>query len=177
MLRGFILVTALVLAASMLWGTPVSAHPMAEVRAALELQAELPVPTTSPSLLWSAAPAPPSVSWPIVLAVVAVSIATWRRPRRALALAIVLVLGLFAFENGVHSVHHLNDLRHLDDLRSGATCTVAAATAQLSGTPVHYAIEAQLIPASPERLVLQQSLSFDASDLAAHQGRAPPVSA
>ena len=177
MSRGFILVTALVLAASMLWGTPVSAHPTPEVRAALEAQAELPVPSALPSSLWSAAPTPPTVPWPIVLAVAAVSIAAWRRPRRALVLAIVLILGLFAFENGVHSVHHLNDVRHLDDLRSGATCTVAAATAQLSGTPVDYAVEAQLIPASPERLVPQQSLSFDASDLAAHQGRAPPVSA
>jgi hypothetical protein len=177
MLRGFGLVTVLVLAALMLWGAPVSAHPTLEVRAALEAQAELPVPTASPSLLWSAAPTPPTVPWPIVLAVAAVSIAAWRRPRRALALAIVLILGLFAFENGVHSVHHLNDLRHVDDLRSGATCTVAAATAQLSGTPVDCAIETQLIPASPERLVLQQPLSFDASDLAAHQGRAPPVSA
>lgn len=176
MLRGFILVTALVLAASMLWGTPVSAHPTPEVRAALEAQAE-PVPSALPSLLWSAAPTPPTVPWPIVLAVAVVSIAAWRRLRRAFALAVVLILGLLAFENGVHSVHHLNDVRHLDDLRSGATCTVAAATAQLSGMPVDYAVETQLIPASPERLVLQQPRSFDASDLAAHQGRAPPVSA
>jgi hypothetical protein len=177
MLRGFSLVTVLVLAALMLCGAPVSAHPTLEARAALEAQAELPVPTASSSWLWSAASTQPAVPWPIVLAVAAVSIAAWRRPRRALALAIVLILGLFAFENGVHSVHHLNDLRHLDDLRSGATCTVAAATAQLSGTPVDCVIEAELIPASPERLVLQQPLSFHVSDLAAHQGRAPPVSA
>ena len=177
MLRSCTLVTALVLAVSMLWGAPVSAHPTPEVRAAVEAQADLPVVTESPSLLWSAAPTPPAIPWPATLAVAVVSIAAWRRPRRALALAVVLILGLFAFENGVHSVHHLNDLRHLDDLRSGATCTVAAATAQLSGTPVDYAVEAQLIPASHERLVLQQALSFDASDLAAHQGRAPPVSA
>jgi hypothetical protein len=177
MLRGCTLVTALVLAVAVLWGAPVSAHPALEVRAALEAHADLPVATESPSLVWSAAPTPPAIPWPVVLAVAVVSIAAWRRPRRALALAIVLILGLLAFENGVHSVHHLNDLRHLDDLRSGATCTVAAATAQLSGTPVDNAVEVQPIPASPERLVLQQPLSFDASNLAAHQGRAPPIAA
>jgi len=106
-----------------------------------------------------------------------VSIAAWRRPRRALVPAIVVILTVFAFENGVHSVHHLNARHHADDLRSGATCTVAAATAQLAGTPVDGAVDAPFIPAAPERLILQQQLSFDASSLAVHQGRAPPVSA
>ena len=96
MLRGCTLVTALVLAVAVLWGAPVSAHP------ALEAQADLPVAIKSPALAWSSAPTPPALPWPVVLAVAVVSIAAWRRPRRALALAIVLILGLLAFENGVH---------------------------------------------------------------------------
>jgi len=102
MLRGCTLVTALVLAVAVLWGAPVSAHPALEVRAALEAQADLPVATKSPALAWSSAPTPPALPWPVVLAVAVVSIAAWRRPRRALALAIVLILGSLAFENGVH---------------------------------------------------------------------------
>ena len=112
-----------------------------------------------------------------MLAATVALIIAWRRPRRALVLAVVLILGLFAFENGVHSVHHLNDLRHLDDLRSGATCSVAAATAHLAGTPVDSAPPEYRILTAQERVVLPQQLSFDASSLAAHQGRAPPTSA
>ncbi len=171
MLRGCTLVTALILAVVALWGAPASAHP------ALEVQAELPTATAAPTAAWSAAPTPPTIPWPALLAVAVVSIAAWRRPRRALVLAIVVILAVFAFENGVHSVHHLSSVHHSDDLRSGATCTVAAATAQLAGTPVAGAVAAQFIQAAPGRLVLQQLLSFDASSLAVHQGRAPPVSA
>lgn len=172
MLRRCTVITALILAVAAFWGAPVSAHP------ALEVRAELPAaPTAAPTATWSAAPTPPTIPWPALLAVALVSIAAWRRPRRALALAIVVILAVFAFENGVHSVHHLNSVHHSDDLRAGATCTVAAATAQLAGTPVDGAVETQFIPAAPERLVLQQQLSFDASALAVHQGRAPPVSA
>jgi hypothetical protein len=109
------------------------------------------------------------VPWPAILAAAAALIVGWRRPRRALALAIVLILALFAFENGVHSVHHLNDLRHLDDLRSGLTCHVAAASAHLSGTPVD--------ATTPEYLVVQHQPAVDALSLSAHQGRAPPISA
>jgi len=112
-----------------------------------------------------------------MLAAVAVMIVAWRRPRRALALAIVLILGLFAFENGVHSVHHLNDLRQVDDLRSATKCPVAAATTHLAGTPVDGATHEHLVLTSPERVVLPQQLGFEASCIAVHQGRAPPISA
>ena len=172
MLRRFTLVSALVLAVSTFGGTPAWAHP------ALEVAAELPAAATPASTMaWSSAPTLPTTPWPAMLAATVALIIAWRRPRRALVLAVVLILGLFAFENGVHSVHHLNDLRHLDDLRSGPTCSVAAATAHLAGTQVDGTTQEHLVLTSQERVVLPQQLSFDASSLAAHQGRAPPISA
>jgi hypothetical protein len=120
---------------------------------------------------WSAAPAPPAIPWWDLFAVAAMIIVA-RRPRRALALAIVLMLGLFAFESGVHSVHHINDPR------SGAACLVAVATLHVAGTPVDGTTSEPLIlPSSQERLVLQQQLHFETSPLGVHQGRAPPLAA
>jgi len=166
MLRRFTLISMLVLVVSGFWGAPASAHP------ALEIAAGLPQATTPPATMaWSSAPTPLVVPWPAMLAIAVALIVTWRRPRRALVLAIVLILGVFAFENGVHSVHHLNDLR------SGPTCSVAAATAHLAGTPIDGATPDHLVLTSQERVVLPQQLSFVVPCLAAHQGRAPPISA
>jgi hypothetical protein len=112
-----------------------------------------------------------------MLGVAAALLLAWRRPRRALALAIIPILVVLAFENGVHSVHHLNQVRHLDDLRSSSTCPVAAATAHLAGTLVDGAVEKHVAPTLPERVIVQRPLRVDASCLAVHQGRAPPLSA
>ena len=172
MSRRFALITALVLAACVPWCGPAWAHPAIEAAA----QASAPA-VAAPTATWSSAPTPPSVPWPAILAAAAALIVAWRRPRRALALAIVLILALFAFENGVHSVHHLSDPRHLEDLRSGLTCHVAAATAHLSGTPVDATTPEYLVLPSYERLVVQHQPAVDALSLSAHQGRAPPVSA
>jgi hypothetical protein len=172
MSRRFALITALVLAACVSWCGPAWAHP------AFEAVAQTPAPAvTVPTATWSSAPSLPAVPWPAVLAAAAALIVAWRRPRRALALAIVLILAVFAFENGVHSVHHLNDLRHLEDLRAGLTCHVAAASAHLSGTPVDVPTQECLVLPSYERLVVQSQPGVDALSLSAHQGRAPPVSA
>jgi hypothetical protein len=172
MLRGFALISLLVLAVSGFSIAPASAH------SGLEIAPGLPLAATPPATMaWSSAPTPPTIPWPAMLAAAAAMTVAWRRPRRAFALAIVLVLGLLSFENGLHSVHHLGDPQHPDDLRSGLTCPVAAATAQLAGTPVEGATQEHLVQTSPERVVLQQQQSFDASCLAAHQGRAPPISA
>ena len=170
--RRFTLITALILVACASWCGPTWAHP------AFEAVAQTPAPAVAaPTATWSSAPTPPAVPWPAILAAAAALIVAWRRPRRALALAIVLILALFAFENGVHSVHHLNDLRHLDDLRSGLTCHVAAASAHLSGTPVDATTPESLVLPAYERLVVQSQRVVDALSLSAHQGRAPPISA
>jgi hypothetical protein len=172
MSRRFALITAFVLAAC------VSSSGLAWAHPAMQAAAQTSAPAVAVSTTtWSSAPTPPAVPLPAILAAAAALIFAWRRPRRALALAIVLILALFAFENGVHSVHHLNDLRHLDDLRSGLTCHVAAATAHLSGTPVDATTPEALVLPSYERLVVQHQPAVDALSLSAHQGRAPPISA
>jgi len=171
MLRGFALVSTAVLAVSLFSGTPACAHPA--LRAAAVPPAAVMSVTATPAatMAWSAAPASPAIPWPAMLVVAAVLAVAWRRPRRALALAIVLILGLFAFENGLHSVHHLGDVR------SEAACSVAAATAHLAGTVVDGTTQAHLVLTLPEHVVLQRPLAFESSCLAAHQGRAPPISA
>jgi hypothetical protein len=175
MSRRYILTPALLLlAVSIFWGTPAWSHP------ALDAPATGPVatvPTAAPTTAWSAAPVPPTLPWPAVIALVAALSLAWWRPRRALALALVVVFTVLAFENGVHSVHHLSAARHFDDLRSGSTCPVAAAANHLAGTPVDGPVQAHLVPTAPDRVFVQQPLRQDNSDLAAHQGRAPPLSA
>jgi hypothetical protein len=166
------LISALVIAACVAWSAPAWAH------SAFKAAAEAPAPSTpAPVAAWTAAAASPAVPWPAILAAAAALIVAWRRPRRALALAIVLILAVFAFETGVHSVHHLNDLRHREDLRSGLTCHVAAATAHLSGTPVDVATHESLVLPSHESVVVQAQPDVDTRSLSAHLGRAPPLSA
>ena len=176
MSRWFGLVSILVLAVSVFTSGPAGAHPALKIAAdavavALPTEAARPAATPESAAAWSAAPTLPSIPWPAMLAAAILLALAWRRPRRALALAIVLILGLLAFENGVHSVHHLGDLR------SEATCSVAVATAHLAGTPVDGATQVHLVLMSPEHFVPQQPLSFESSYLVAHQGRAPPISA
>jgi len=171
------LISALVVAACVAWSAPAWAH--SAFKAAAEAPAPTaPVPSTpAPMAASSAAATSPAVPWPAMLVAAAALIVAWRRPRRPLALAIVLILALFAFENGVHSVHHLNDLRHQEDLRSGLTCHVAAATAHLSGTAVDVATHESLVLPSYESVVVQAQPDVDARSVSAHQGRAPPLSA
>src|SRR5262249_2900456 len=169
--RRFILAAVLLLAASVFWAAPAWSHP------ALEAVADVVSATPASTSGWSSAPAPPAVPWPALLGAAAALVFAWGRPRRALVLGIVIILAVLGFENGLPSVHHLSQVRHLDDLRSNSTCPVAAATAHVAGTLVDGAIEERLVPASPERVVLQTPSRPDASCLAAHQRRAPPLSA
>lgn len=83
-----------------------------------------------PGWVLAAAPEMPGFPWP-ALAIVAAAVAVgWWRPRRAIALALVLLLSVFAFEDGLHSVHHGMDQAQ------ASSCAVAAAGAHLSATPV-----------------------------------------
>ena len=93
-----------------------------------------------------------------------------RRPRRALALALALLLGAFAFETGLHSVHHLSGQQER------APCAMASAgshTIALETQPI--SINAPPAPAlihlSPVAAPHLASRAFSRAD-----GRAPPVS-
>jgi hypothetical protein len=123
---------------------------------------------TAPSAALSAPPAPAAVPWVaiIVLAIGVIVLRGWPRP--TLGVFVSLVLGVLTFENGVHSVHHL------DDPASAATCSVATATAQVAGTPVDGAAAESFVQPSYERLVLEPRPGFEAVSLAIRQGRAPP---
>jgi hypothetical protein len=60
------------------------------------------------------------------------------RPRRGLVVLLIVLLGILAVENGVHSVHHLGE-------RQVAPCVVAASASHLAvaldgGTPVLHAL-------------------------------------
>jgi hypothetical protein len=70
-------------------------------------------------------PEPATVAIALLGAAVALGIAA--RHRRALALALILIGGLLAFEGGVHSVHHL------DSPRDMSRCAVAAAAVHVPG--------------------------------------------
>ena len=121
---------------------------------------------------WALATAPemPGVPWP-ALAIVAVAAALgWWRPRRAAALALVLLLVVFAFEDGLHSVHH-----GLVPAQP-SSCQVAAAGAHLHATPVDGAAPCDVI-LPVVALAVETSPSDQIASLASpEQGRAPPCS-
>jgi hypothetical protein len=96
---------------------------------------------------------------------------TLRRDRRLGLGALVLLLGVAAFETGYHGVHHLGDPRGAE------RCAALAATAHLDAVadeaPAALAPDTAgdllplLTPAAPPALALAL----------AHEGRAPPASA
>lgn len=89
------------------------------------------------------------------------------RPRRALVLLLALLLGVFAVENGIHSVHHLGE--------RAASCAIAAATSHLvvaldDGAPVLHA-RVVVLPLPADR---SAGLPSDPS-LGRDPARAPPA--
>lgn len=123
-----------------------------------------------PGWALAAAPDMPGLPWP-ALAIVAAAVALgWWRPRRAVALALVLLLAVFAFEDGLHSVHH-----GLDQAQA-ASCQVAAAAAHLHGTLVDGIAPCDVI-LPVVVLAVETSPSDPIAPLASpEQGRAPPCS-
>ena len=123
-----------------------------------------------PGWALAAAPEMPGFPWP-ALAIVAAAVAFgWRRPRRTAALALVLLLAVFAFEDGLHSVHHgMNQT-------PASSCQIAAAGAHLNATAVD-----SVAPCDVVLPVVALAVETSPSDPIAHlaspeQGRAPPCS-
>ena len=120
-------------------------------------------------LAWTAAPTPAGVPWYLVVALSGLAAVGARRPRRNLALALVLLLAILAFENGLHSVHHLNDQDR------GESCAVASASQHVAGTEVEGSFTAAApAPAEPTRVASVRVIR-SARSLGPHEGRAPPV--
>lgn len=91
----------------------------------------------------------------------------WRR-RKAAAISLTLILGFFAFETALHSVHHLSDPQ------KGAHCPVFSASQHITGAPAGTSdlctptLATEVAPsAGAERILPARFFRPD-------QGRAPP---
>jgi len=122
----------------------------------------------------AASPAPPplpatGLPWlPLAAALTGAAI-VWR-PRRALAVALLLLLCLFAFEYGLHSVHH--------GARDGrlSNCSIEVASAHVAGCAVesvHVDVFLHAVARAPEAA----RPAVATAPLPARHGRAPPLSA
>ena len=131
--------------------------------------AVLPIPEASASIpALTAAPAPPALPWYLPAALALGALTAWRRPRRALVVTLVLVLSVFAFENGLHSVHHGFDPKQQE------TCTLAAASAHLAAVQVDDPGLSSIVLAVVGRAEAARPASTPARFLSPDQGRAPP---
>src|SRR5262245_982330 len=121
-----------------------------------------------PGWALTAAPESSGLAW-CASAVVALALA-WRRPRRAAAVLLVMVLAVFAFEDGLHSVHH-----GLDQTQA-PSCSVAMAGSHLSATAVDgSAPDDVILPviALSDAICAPDAIARPASP---EHGRAPPRS-
>ena len=160
--RPFVAVLVLAILALLGAGEPVWAHTGLPAQIAAEPDAAL------PGLALSAEPEAPGLSWPLVLAALVSLALGWRRPRRAFAFALILLLALFAYEGGLHSVHHGVDAKQM------ARCPVAAAAVQLSATPIACVASVDLVPPIVALAPRTDHAVLLARFLSPDQGRAPP---
>lgn len=134
-----------------------------EIRPAAESGPVDPVTRVGPSSLLLAA---------IVLGALGLGIgveSARRHPRRALVLALGLLLAILAFENGLHSVHHGFDAKQHGE------CTIAAASANLSAVSVDGLLEASVVLIATAPTAEFDPAAPPARRLDPHQGRAPPL--
>jgi hypothetical protein len=121
--------------------------------------AGVPAATGAPAASW--------FPWMLLFAALSGAALAWLRPRRALVLALVLVLGVFAYETGLHSVHH--------GLHGNpGRCPVAAASLHVAAVtvdaPSTVAVTPLVAPTAIEAVT-----GLPARSLRADQGRAPPA--
>ena len=155
-----------VLTALLTAGVPAWAH----TRAAVDAAPAPSVPAFVPSgeALIAAAPEP-SLPWVVLLVLGAVAAAAISGQRRLVAVTLVAIVALLAFETGVHSTHHLGTAE------DAAHCVVAWLSAQLSADLVDATIDAApalapqaSAPAPVAPVHAERAIAPDA-------GRAPPT--
>ena len=169
---GLALILALVALALLTAAAPAFAHTGSAARLIEAPSAPAVDETAANALLpltLSAAPASPGIPWPVLAGVFILAALGWRRPRRAFVFAIVLLLAVFAFEDGLHSVHHLLERSKL------AKCPVAVATAHLHATTADDGgVSDVFLPAPVVAMDAGQSAPV-ARFPSPVQGRAPPA--
>jgi hypothetical protein len=156
-------ISALLLATVVLAvGAPAFAHTASRSAAPV-------LPTPSLHEVLTAAPAGPALPWTAIALLAAVALAGVSRKRRVVAITLVLVVGLLAFETGVHSAHHLGKADE------AAHCTVAWMSSQLSADTVGTIVHALPVPVPEVSAPALASPALAERTIAPDAGRAPPV--
>lgn len=130
-----------------------------------------PLVFTAPSLTEtiSAAAPGPATPWAAIVLLGALMLAAAWRPRRAVAVALVLVVAVLTFETGLHSAHHLGQANDV------ATCVVAWMSTQLSADVVDATFEPPPTPVVETQVAALAAPAVAARNIAPDAGRAPPV--
>jgi len=141
---------------------------LAHVRTVVPAEAATPASADLAIAIVSGAPAAAPLS-PVVacIALAALGFALVA-PRRALYLALALVIATFAVEAGVHSVHHLADRQ------STTHCVVSAASAHVQGASVEASV-VHWVPVVVGPITVVEAVRPGASPLRPDEGRAPPA--
>jgi hypothetical protein len=117
----------------------------------------------------SAAAPEPAAPWAALLLLGGLALAAVSRQRRVVALTLIAVVAVFAFETGLHSTHHLGKPE------DAAHCAVAATSAHLSADAVDVVVDVALAPI-PEFQVFALAAPVPAERVTAPDaGRAPPT--
>jgi hypothetical protein len=112
---------------------------------------------------------PTDTPWAAMTTLLAATLLVAWRPRRVLALALVLVIGVLAFETGIHSTHHL------DRADEAASCTVAGVSAQLSADLIDTSLDVPQAPLAEMSVAVRSTPVVVARAVAPDAGRAPPA--
>jgi len=164
-----VLVAAMVLLAA---AGSVAAHPVAKAPAPTPPPA---VEVAVPQVAVLASPEVPASTGTLPLAVaglllLGIAVAITRCcPRRALALSLVLLFTIFAFEDALHSVHHGFDAQQADK------CAIAAVSAHLAAVSVDSVVETAFILAITPTAAEPDFSPRPIRLLGPDQDRAPPV--
>jgi hypothetical protein len=152
---------------------PAGAHPASPVAAEV-------LRTSTPDIQPAAAAdpvVPGGLAFPLLSAIVLAALGglgirrAHGHPRRALVLGLGLLLAIFAFESGLHSVHHGFDAKQYDE------CSIAAASAHLSAVSADGVLDASVVLIAIPRTAEPDLAAPPTRLLEPHQGRAPPLAA
>jgi hypothetical protein len=110
-----------------------------------------------------------ALSWSSLLLAILLLAARGRRVRRVTALALVLILSLFAFEAALHSTHHLTKTSQ------STQCVIASTSGHVAGTIMETLALDNPLGLTPGALARPPQTDPAASPLRLNQARAPPL--